>query len=350
VNQTTAAEPANTGAAKAPAKPREAVKGDYSGHNRELIAYCESRGIKAKRIAALASASIATANNWINGKLTGNIAGFEARLRAAFDRLARQSQRIKVDAQLVPTSVSEIVTKAFESAMNDRDFCTLTGPAGTGKTIRLVALAAQHIGTVYVPIYEYNRTRWGIQRIVCEVVGTDNWDDAIDKISGSTAPLVIDDAQKLTNDAKWLIFDAHKEFGIPVLLAGNEYMLDDIRGASVGMRRRNEQRARLIGAQFVIDRYDAHGDLEPLFERDEVRAILAQHELTAHKELLDWSLRIANLPGEGHLGTLRKVLLKTQKIAFKEPDLVTAFLQAWSLVRPKVALLTADELTQLEAR
>jgi hypothetical protein len=340
----------NTGETKAPAKPREAVKGDYTGHNRELIAYCEARGIKAKRIAQLAASSVATANNWLNGKLTGKISVFEARLRAAFDRLARQSQRIKVDAQLVPTSVGEIVTKAFECAIDDRDFCTLTGPAGTGKTISLTAIAAQHPGTVFIPIFEYNRTRWGIQRIVCDVVGTDSWDEAIAKISGSTAPLVIDDAQKLTNDAKWLVFDAHKEFGLPVLLAGNEYMLDDIRGASVGMRRRNEQRARLIGAQFVIDRYDEHGHLLPLFEPDEVRDILAQHDLAAHEELVTWSLRIANLPGEGHLGTLRKVLLKTQKIAVKNPDPISAFRQAWSLVRPKVRLLTADEETDLQER
>lgn len=326
-----------------------AVKGNYEGHNRELIAHCETAGIKAKQLAQLTAMSIATANNWLNGKMTGNIAGFEAKLRAALDRLQRQSSRIKVDELYVPTGISEIVQKAFEAALEDRDLCTLTGPAGTGKSISLTGLAASHPGTVYVPVYEYNRTRWGIQRIVCEVVGAEHWEEALEKIHGASVPVIIDDAQKLCNDAKWLVFDANKEFGIGFLLAGNEYMLDDIRGTTAAARRRNEQRARLIGAQFVLDQYDDHGHLLPLFEEHEVRQIVAQHELARHKELVTWSTRIANMPGEGHLGTLRKVLLKTQKILLKNDDAITAFLQAWALVRPalKDKLLTEAEETAL---
>jgi transcriptional regulator with XRE-family HTH domain len=333
-----------------PTNPRPAEKGDFAGHNRELIAHCEQHGIKAKRIADLTNMSVATATNWLNGKMLGNIAGFEAKLRAAFDRLERQSSRIQVDPLHVRTSISEIVEKAFETALYDRDLCTLTGPAGCGKTIAMTTLAAQHPGTVLVPIFEYNRTRWGIQRIVCEIVGADSWEEAMRIIAKTAALLMFDDAQKLCNDAKWLAIDAHKEFGIGLLFGGNEYMLDDIRGITAAARRRNEQRARLIGAQFVIDQYDESGHLLPLFDRQEVRQIVSQHGAAQIPQIVDWSLRIANLPGEGHLGTLRKVLLKHQKIATKNPDPVSAFCQAWSLVRPKVRLLTADEELELADR
>ena len=323
------------------------VKGDYAGHDLTLVKWCEQNGIKARKLADWTGMSVATATNWLNGKMPGKVAAFEAKVYAARDRIARQSLKIVVDAQFIPMNISAICQKAFDHAIDEKDFCTLTGPAGCGKTSGVKHCCAVFKDTLYVNIFEHNRTRWGFQREVCALFGVATWPEVLKRWQGMHAMLVIDDAQKLNNDAKWLIVDAFKEIGEPLLMVGNEYMLDDIRGRDAEARRRNEQRARLIGAQYMLDRYDDSGQLLPLFARAEVASVVEQHLPDAPAKLVEYAHRAANMQGQGHLGTLRNVLLKTQKYLLKQDDAVRCFLTAWALVRPKVALLSVNELAAL---
>jgi DNA transposition AAA+ family ATPase len=281
----------------------------------EAEAIMAADGISRKMLGGQAGVSYPTISAWLTGKYAGDNAGIALKvrvwLRAHLER-RKARETLPPGPGFVMTRTAERIMGVLTYAQQAPDISVVTGPPGIGKTSAACAYvkrapraykitahpglsspraALEEIGRTIGAIDE--RALHKMQRTVC------------DRLRGTQALLIFDEAQHLTSPALDQIRSLHDEARVGVALLGNSAVVGRLEGTG----HRKAEFAQLfsrVGMRLTSER-DHAARL-----RDDVGALLDGHDISEDR------LRRRLLTAARQAGALRsmtKVLTLARMLA-----------------------------------
>lgn len=260
--------------------------------------------------------SESTLLSFIRGlKKGGDNEGLARTLNAYMEQLARAAE-VEKPQGYVETEVALRMSAVMDASARAKGFGQITGGAGAGKTIVLLAYNRKARTSIYLRVRRAERSDAGLVRSLGREMGLPRHHTTgellrmiIDSLRGSARLLLIDEAHKLQHDAMEALRDIHDEADVGVVLCGTRdvrKLVDDYT-ANLG-----QFTSRTVARFDVQDWLDANSNggggrraTEPrrLYTVDEVAEVFASATLKFNltDDAIAFLHEVACLPGHGHL-------------------------------------------------
>ena len=246
-------------------------------------------------------------------------------LAARRDSIVRSREFVKHTVAAEILTVAGVVAETCQIGV-------IFGPARIGKTFTLKAIEGdQRFGNpVVVTVNEATVRPFALCRSICErfEVPTHGTFDAVlrrltARLVGTKRMLVFDEADLATYPALEMVRQLHDATGCPILFAGKPRIYEHL-----GFRKLGEFSESLdqMGGRIAIKRdltERTRGESgEPLYTREDVRAMIKQSGLKLHvsPEAEKWLQGRASTLGMGGIGKAMVMLYLAAKVAYAQGD------------------------------
>ncbi len=170
--------------------------------------------------------SAAMINKWIKGAPVGDVVKLEFKLQAW---LNGAMERVDLTRELRHTPVTQETCAIIRSIIKTNDLGVITGRAGIGKTCGAqLFLLEDPMATLLTADYCHGsaecmvsdlRRKNSIRRRITDPMGFN--DIVVDRFTGTSRPLMIDNAHALTMGGLRWAYAFHNRTGCPVIMIGN---------------------------------------------------------------------------------------------------------------------------------
>ena len=253
--------------------------------------------------------------------------------------------------KFVTTGVAKAIFDVARLAAENGTMGLILGPTGIGKSRCLEALHQDYVGSILVRIIKDYRSPSGLVRALAGPLGVrdsrvclragqqlSQLERVIGILRGSNRLLLIDEAQKLTDDALETLRDIYDSTGVPVLLSATNDLHDRIE-RSLGPDH-GQLHSRFDIVHHLTQGRDHYAGGKPLFSVGEINGLYSIVPIRLAPDAAQYLLAIANQLGYGSLRRCKILLRNAARRARKRQnrgadDPVT---------------VTADDLAYVEAR
>lgn len=284
-----------------------------------------------------------TLNQWAHGKYEGD----DQRLARRVDEYLADEQarkgRLAIGGYRNIANAGKALA-VMQAAVRDNEIAAIIGPSGCGKTEVMFAFASQRSGALALTIGENSATAAGVTTLLLQTVfaadGQDasgvprndnarRWSLLLDYFRRNrSAVLLVDEAQKMHKRGLEVLRDLHdqsdpaRERRLPIILFGDARFYRLILASRAGRSCVVEpQLARRITYCYDYERDGAATPGGPeMFTAEDLVQVLRNDRLRlVDAEGLRYLTRLANVPGEGHLGLVVSVVRKAAAITRQTP-------------------------------
>lgn len=203
-----------------------------------------TNGLTQAAAATQMGVSPAVVSQYLNGRYTGDVPGFEKKVRAWLDGRRRKLEA----ARKVPTGIpwfeaptSKAIYQALQYAQTMADLVVICGGAGLGKTVTCEHYQKEHTAVWYARMSPSSASAPTCLVEIAEALGIkprrgesarQNLKSIIRKVTGTEGLLIIDEAQELEKAALEEVRAILDEARIGIALVGNETVYTQLTGGS----------------------------------------------------------------------------------------------------------------------
>lgn len=290
---------------------------------------------------AIGSVAPTTLNQWAFAKYEGD----EQRVARRVDQFLADETERRGRLALSGFRTLDNARKAIatiKAAVRDNEIAAVIGPSGCGKTCVMEAFSADRTGAVAITVGEHHAHKSGVTALLLEAVfaaagqpkrvphsAADRWSIILNFFHHNrSAVLLVDEVQKLHKRGLETLRDLHdqsdpaRERNLPIILFGDSRFYRLILASREGRTCVIEpQLARRITYCFDYERDGATSPGgEDMFTADDIAAVLRNERLRLVDSAgLRYLTRLANYPGEGHLGLVVSVVRKAAMLSTERP-------------------------------
>lgn len=190
----------------------------------------DETGVSLAKLGREIDVSGPTVSQFLSDSYSGDNERIARALNGAIERLARvEEARLPDDWFGFDQAVKML--KVISAAVADKQMGLITAPSGGCKTTTLEAARRQHPGAVLVRVTAGTKSAGGMMDAVAHAVGSLRGKsvgtvqrEIINELSGTSRPLLIDEAQQLNDKALEAVRDLHDCAKIPVVFAGTDQL------------------------------------------------------------------------------------------------------------------------------
>lgn len=283
----------------------------------------EHEGMSQEKFAKLAGMSGGTLSMFLKNQCKGNVDRTAKRIMAVLESeenrdIAKTTVR---EPEIVRTSVMAKIWMGLLYANSRNDIIVIYGYPGLGKTCALKKWANEHASSLFITASPNIKTGRDIMEEILEAMSrkAEGRNKLLEKniiraLRGTNRAIIIDEAHFLWLDGLETLRRIYDATQCPVILAGNNKIMDMI-----------TERNKSITGQFFSRAVRIA--LEPKIEMEDVEKIVLQNGVDLDNECLDELYRVAN-----EIGSLR-VMTKL-------------FLFAWTLANDEESPITIEHIRQ----
>ena len=210
----------------------------------ELLAFrAENEDVSNSTLAAELGYSTSVVSQYCNA--AGNLYPAPREFEIAVREFLRD-YRLKLDSgvETVPCDIARQIEDAIEEIRTSKKRGVILGPPGLGKTRGVALYVRTHQRAIAMLANAWSYDKWAAARILlkaADVTQTQGGLRAVqvlaDKLRGSSRPIIVDDAHKLTRDALQLFYDFTDHTGMPLILTGTPELEAKLRDDGQRLRR-----------------------------------------------------------------------------------------------------------------
>lgn len=280
-------------------------------------------GMSQEKFAKLAGMSGGTLSMFLKNQCKGNVERTAKRILAVLEAEENRdfAQTTVREPEIVRTSVMAKIWTGLLYANSRNDIIVIYGYPGLGKTCALKKWANEHASSLFITASPNIKTGRDIMEEILEAMSrkAEGRNKLLEKniiraLRGTNRAIIIDEAHFLWLDGLETLRRIYDATQCPVILAGNNKIMDMI-----------TERNKSITGQFFSRAVRIA--LEPKIEREDVEKIVLQNGVDLDDECLEELYRVAN-----EIGSLR-VMTKL-------------FLFAWTLANDEESPITIEHIRQ----
>lgn len=268
--------------------------------------------------------------------LSGNYAGDSEKYVRAIDKWT-ETQMVRATAPkpagFVSTEVAKRIYNLAKWMIHTAGIGVVHGPAGCGKTKCLLALRADHPGSVYISITTAGHTKVAVMRALAaelRIPGSHNtadlvFDQLVQVLKDTNRLILVDEVHKLEgrrkDEALHTLRDLHDHTGCPMVWAGMSNIADYIQLGKSRWEPLDQLCSRIkqwVDLRDAVASWDGHTG--GLYTIADIRSVIAKMQLRVTPDAERYLHMIANEPAAGHLRTICDSLLRyAAKVAKGQP-------------------------------
>lgn len=280
-------------------------------------------GMSQEKFAKLAGMSGGTLSMFLKNQCKGNVERTAKRILAVLEAEENRdfAQTTVREPEIVRTSVMAKIWTGLLYANSRNDIIVIYGYPGLGKTCALKKWANEHASSLFITASPNIKTGRDIMEEILEAMSrkAEGRNKLLEKniiraLRGTNRAIIIDEAHFLWLDGLETLRRIYDATQCPVILAGNNKIMDMI-----------TERNKSITGQFFSRAVRIA--LEPKIEMEDVEKIVLQNGVDLDDECLEELYRVAN-----EIGSLR-VMTKL-------------FLFAWTLANDEESPITIEHIRQ----
>lgn len=194
-------------------------------------------------IAAEVGYSAAVLSQYLNA--AGNLYAEPRHFEAAVKEFLRD-HRLKLDSgvETIPCDISRQIESAIEEIRTSKKRGVIIGTPGLGKTRGVSLYCKTHQRAIAMLANAWCYDKWAAARILLKAADVTQAQSGLsavqvlaDKMRGSSRPIIVDDAHKLTRDALQLFYDFTEHTGMPLILTGTPELEPKLKDDGQRLRR-----------------------------------------------------------------------------------------------------------------
>ncbi|HEX4123565.1 MAG TPA: ATP-binding protein [Tepidisphaeraceae bacterium] len=293
-----------------------------------LREYQQKTSLKWKEIARSAGIESRYISAMLNGKHTPQWQSHAIDLDHWLEDAEKRESATR-PTEFVTTQVAEEIYTVAQVASTLMCIGLVFGPSGLGKTLALMALAADKAGSALVSVQTAAASPLGVLLAIGKGLGIRDcytfsqgrlMARIVELLKGTPRLLIIDEIQKLTGTrddrALHVLRDLFDATGSPQLWCGSIDMVAYLERRYAGGNEPLAQIRRRIGiARDLTERAGGDGGRGgALFTTDEIRRVFAKSKMRLTPDAIRYLMILANIPDSGALGTCRNLVIMATKV------------------------------------
>jgi DNA transposition AAA+ family ATPase len=294
--------------------------------------YLKRTGITLDQVAhQLGSPRRTTIQELIDGNYRKNADANIRKLNMWVEQHARQ-QAASLTDKFVTTKVAKAFLNVTRLVCENGTMGLVIGPTGIGKSRCAQAAHETYVGSVYLRIINgYHHPR-GLTHALAAPLGVrdsracvrgghheSELERVIAILRDSSRLLILDEAQKLTDDALELLRDIHDSTGVPILLLATKDLHDRIQRAVGPDHGQTYSRYDII--HHLTQGKDAFSGGKPLFTIAEIKELYSVSPIRLSPDAAQYLQGVANQLGYGSLRRCKILLRNAARRARKRQNL-----------------------------
>ena len=259
--------------------------------------------------------------------------------------------------------VSRQIYAAFRWAVETNSIVLVHGPAGIGKTITAKAIRAETPGSIFVSVTTAGIRKTAIMLLIAEAMGIPLFKTTADELfkqlvsalAGTGRPLIVDEIHKLEgrqkDEALHCLRDLHDATEIPMMFLGMSSIAQYIQqGKAKGHESLDQLHSRVGYWLSLTDAADSGNPDGGLYSMQDIQKIITAGKLRMTPDATRYLHLLANLPGQGALRSIDKLLKLASKHAEKTGEVIGTNLLR-SIQASRLGIRVASEIDRhLEMR
>ena len=289
---------------------------------RDLVRETIQAGTSADELAKRTGIKVAAIKAFVADQWTGSASThvlIAADLSKAINALRREQAADDSDVrEFAWTRMAEAIRAVAAYCVKRKRIGLVTAPAGSGKSIVLDALLAEHVGAVKLTITEGYASRSEFLRLLAEslrIARTGNsavrQERILRALAGTSRPIFIDEAHKLSVPALDTMREVWDAANVPILLAATPTL-----HAKITSRRIDSERSELLdqlSSRVAIWRdltfiENEQGKPGPRFTVADVRKVFERGRLRLAPDGAAFLAKLASADGAGGLRSARDMV------------------------------------------
>ncbi len=313
--------------------------------------YLKEKGISIDDVAhELGSPRHTTIQDLIDGVYRRNADGHIRKLNMWIEQHARR-QAASLSDRFVTTGVAKAIFDVAQLVAENGTMGLILGSTGIGKSRCLEALHQKYVGSILIRIAKDYRSPSGLVRALAGPLGVrdsrvclrlgqheSQFERVIGILRGSNRLILIDEAQKLSDDALETLRDIYDSTGVPILLSATKDLHERIQRSL--RPDQGQLYSRFDVVRDVIQGRDEFAGGKRLFTLQEIKELYNVLPIRLAADAAHYLLAIANHLGHGSLRRCKILLRNAARRARKR--------QNRGADAP--VTVTADDLAYVEAR
>lgn len=274
-----------------------------------LTEHRRANGLTNARMGQLFGESATFISKYIGDKLDQKPGDFAER---AWDTLRAIALKLDLERNLFETTVTRAIAGRIDMARRTSDVCLIHGVAGEGKSSAAQLYCASHPSSYYLKLCGSCREAEDLQTAVFGVLkirdydySRPRWDLIVERLQGSQAALIIDNAHRLARSGRDFLFDLNEETEVAVVLIGNPEILK-------GIVANDQQHSRIgVAGEATFETKEGRKELPEVARR--VAAQFSNEDFA--DAVADLAAHVAERPGR--LRAVRKTVILARELAEK---------------------------------
>lgn len=296
---------------------------------------------RVKKSEAWAAKSMAISATTLSEVLGGTYAAKSEKHYRAIDKWI-ELQILKENAPrpsgfVKSIDVSMQIYRAARLAMETSSIVMVHGPAGIGKTITAQAIRAETPGSIFISITTAGQRKLAVLSLISTALrlpamkftSHDLFQQIVDTLKGTGRLLFVDEVHKLEgrqkDEALHCLRDLHDATEIPMLWLGMSSIAKYIQtGQAKGYESLDQLHSRIGFWLNLTEAANADGPGGGLYSIEDIRSIITAGKLRITPDGARYLQMLANIPGQGALRSVDKLLKLAAKHSEKNNSVIDA--------------------------
>ncbi len=292
--------------------------------------YIEKNGISRRDVAMKVSAPRETTiYDLMAGNYRANADTHIRTLNMWVEQHAR-SKAASINDDFVETRIAKAILTAARLIHENKTMGMLIAPTGVGKTRCAQALSQTYVGSIYIRVVNGSHHPKGLTNAIAEPMGLldrramtylmhkNMLGRIIDRLQNSDRMLILDEAQKLSDDALELLRDIHDTTGVPILMFATTDLHERIM-RSVGPDH-GQMYSRFDVVHHLTQGKDIYSGGKPLYSVEEIRKLYERTPIRLAPDAAKYLQDVANQIGHGSLRRCKTLLRNAVRRARKRME------------------------------
>jgi len=286
---------------------------------RTFNAFIVEHDITLGQVARKIGVSTSVISQWRRGNYTkGDMQRITRQVNHWMEQDARR-RHAAIEVDYVPTVIAERMRTLINVACDTSAMAALVAPAGSGKTMVLELCAEERSG--FYLYCDETMTPKAMLVELCRTLGITNYSVTrsrmiqyiVDKLKGTSRPIVMDEAHRLPAGCFGTIRTIHDRTGVSIIMAGTYEIIERISDQSASRGQMASRCLRFNAMDFIMDAERGPGPRgraqgKPLYTKAECKKLFDRMKVKFTDDGFELAWALACLPGYGCLRLVRRII------------------------------------------